>query len=114
MYIASFTFHSATCFLVSAQTEPSAGVALLPQFLGLSLAPWLVLIAPPSHTPVDMTENPVLNPSELKAHLNLLRAFHDMRSKVKDGSKLGLDVHTLSPEVEWKSFVQASVERYIV
>jgi len=61
-----------------------------------------------------MKENPVLNPSELKAHLNLLRAFHDMKSKVKDGSKLGLDVHTTGPEAEWKSFVQASVERYIV
>jgi len=61
-----------------------------------------------------MAANPTLNPSELKAHLNLLRAFHDMKSKVEDGTKLGPDGHSLSPEIEWKSFVQASVERYIV
>jgi len=61
-----------------------------------------------------MAANPILNPSELKAHLNLLRAFHDMKSKVEDGSKLEFNVHTLSPEVEWKSFVQASVERCAV
>ena len=61
-----------------------------------------------------MAANPILNPSEPKAHLNLLRAFHDMKSKVEDGSKLGLNGHTLSPEAEWRSFVQASVERYVV
>jgi len=61
-----------------------------------------------------MSANSVLNPNELKAHLNLLRAFHDMKSKVEDGSKLGLDGHTLSLEVGWKSFVQASVERCVV
>ena len=67
-----------------------------------------------SHTLVNMTANPILNPNELKAHLNLLRAFHDMKSKVESGSKSELDVHTLSPKVEWKSFVQASVERCVV
>lgn len=61
-----------------------------------------------------MTVNPILDPNELRAHLNLLHAFHDMKSKVENGSKLGFDVHTLSPKVEWKSFVQASVERRVV
>ena len=61
-----------------------------------------------------MSANSVLNPNELKAHLNLLRAFHEMKSKVEDGTKLEPDGHSLSPEIEWRSFVQASVERYVV
>ena len=61
-----------------------------------------------------MTANPILNPSELKAHLDLLRAFHALKSQVEDGSKLGFVAHMLSPEERWKSFVQASVGRCVV
>ena len=61
-----------------------------------------------------MTANPILDPSELKAHLNLLRAFHALKSQVEDVSKLESAVHMLSPEERWKSFVQASVGRCVV
>jgi len=59
-----------------------------------------------------MASNPILDPGELKAHLNLLRAFHDLKSQVENGSKLEFDARTLSAEERWKSFVQASVERF--
>jgi len=59
-----------------------------------------------------MASNRILDPNELGAHLNLLRAFHDLKSQVEDGSKLGFSAHKLSPEEAWKSFVQASVDRW--
>jgi hypothetical protein len=58
-----------------------------------------------------MTSNPVIDPTELKAHLNLLRAFYDLKSQVEDGSRLEPNTHMLSPEERWESFVRASVER---
>ena len=61
-----------------------------------------------------MTANPILDPSELKVHLSLLRAFHALKSQVEDASKLESAVHMLSPEERWRSFVQASVERCVV
>lgn len=61
-----------------------------------------------------MTANPILDPSELKAHLNLLQAFHALKSQVEDASKLEFAVRILSPEERWKSFVEASVERCVV
>ena len=61
-----------------------------------------------------MAANSVLDPSELEAHLSLLRAFHNMKSKVEDGSKLEFNALTLSPEERWKSFVQVSVERCVI
>lgn len=64
--------------------------------------------------PSPMASIPVLNPSELKAHLGLLRAFHDLERRVKDGSKLESEVYAFSPEERWESFVQASVERCVV
>ena len=64
--------------------------------------------------PRHMALNSVLDPSELKVHLDLLRAFHDMKSKVENESKPEFNAHTLSPEERWKSFVQASVERCVV
>ena len=70
-------------------------------------------IAPPPLTPRHMAANPILDPRELKAHLNLLRAFYDLKSQVEGGSKLELDAHTSSPEERWESFVQVSVGRYI-
>jgi hypothetical protein len=61
-----------------------------------------------------MASNPILDSSELKAHLNLLRALHDLKSQVEDGSRLELNAHRSSPEERWESFVQASVERCVV
>lgn len=61
-----------------------------------------------------MTSNSILDPSELSAHLVLLRVFHDLKSRVEAGSKLEFNAHTLSPGERWESFVQASVEKCIV
>lgn len=61
-----------------------------------------------------MISSTILDPSELRAHLDILRAFHDLKSQVEEGNKLEPDVHTLSPEQRWKSFVQASVKKYDV
>ena len=58
-----------------------------------------------------MAANSLLDPSELKAHLNLLRAFHDLKSRVEDGAKLEFAAHALSPKERWESFVQDSIER---
>ena len=60
-----------------------------------------------------MAANPILNPSELNAHLNLLRAFHDLKSQVEDGTGSEFNPNT-NPEERWESFVQVSVERYVV
>lgn len=60
-----------------------------------------------------MAANPILDPSELKAHLNLLRAFRDLKSQVEDENELEFDARTLNPEERWESFVRASVERYV-
>ena len=57
-----------------------------------------------------MAANPILNPSELRAHLNLLRAFHDLKSQVEDGSESELDANL---EKRWESFVRVSVDRYV-
>ena len=57
-----------------------------------------------------MAANLVLNPNELKAHLNLLRAFHNLKSQVEDGSESELDAN---PEKRWESFVRVSVDRYV-
>ena len=57
-----------------------------------------------------MAANPILNLSELRVHLNLLRAFHDLKSQVEDGSESELDVN---PEERWESFVRVSVDRYV-
>jgi len=59
-----------------------------------------------------MAVNPILNPSELEAHLSLLRAFHDLKSQVEDGSRSEFNVNA-SPEERWESFVEVSVERYV-
>jgi len=59
-----------------------------------------------------MASNRILDPSELGAHLNLLRAFHDLKSQVEGGNRPGFDAHGLGPEERWKSFVQASVDRW--
>ena len=59
-----------------------------------------------------MSTSPTLNPSELKAHLGLLRAFYDLKSQVEGGTELEFGVHTLSPKERWESFVRVSVERY--
>ena len=58
-----------------------------------------------------MAANPILDPSELKAHLNLLRAFHDLKSQVEDESQSEFNAHASSPEERWESFVHGSVER---
>ena len=58
-----------------------------------------------------MATNSLLDTNELKAHLKLLRAFHDLKTQVEDGTKLELNAHASSPEKRWESFVQASVER---
>jgi len=60
-----------------------------------------------------MVAIPILDTSELKAHLSLLRAFYDLKSQVENGNEPGC-AHTLSPEKRWKSFVQASVEKCVV
>lgn len=57
-----------------------------------------------------MAANPILDPSELKAHLNLLRAFHDLKSQVEDGSESKFNGN---PEERWKSFVRVSVDRCV-
>ena len=61
-----------------------------------------------------MAATPILDSSELKAHLSLLRAFYDLKSQVENGNKSDFDAHALSPEEKWKSFVQASVEKCVV
>ena len=68
-------------------------------------------ISPRPQTSSSMASNPVIDPTKLKAHLNLLRAFYDLKSQVEDGSRLEPNAHTLSPEERWESFVRASVER---
>lgn len=60
-----------------------------------------------------MAANPILNHGELKAHLSLLRAFHDLKSQVEGGSESEFSV-IANPEERWKSFVQVSVERYVI
>ena len=57
-----------------------------------------------------MAANLILNLNELKAHLNLLRAFHDLKSQVEDGSESELDA---DPEKRWESFVRVSVDKYV-
>jgi hypothetical protein len=58
-----------------------------------------------------MASDSILDPSELSAHLDLLRAFHDLKSRVEAGKELEFNAN---PEERWESFVQTSVEKCIV
>jgi len=71
--------------------------------------PTTTTVSPPLH----MASSVIIDPRELKAHLNLLRAFHDLKTQVESGSKLEFNARTLSPKERWTSFVQASVERCV-
>ena len=68
---------------------------------------------PPSSNSRHMAANSILDPSELKAHLSLLRAFYDLKSRVEGGTELEFSVHTLGPKERWESFVRVSVERWV-
>ena len=57
--------------------------------------------------------SPLLDPNELKSHLNLLRAFRDLKGRVEGEGKLEFNAHTLSPPEIWEFFVQAAVERCV-
>ena len=50
-----------------------------------------------------------LDPSELKAHLGLLRVFHDFKRQAEGGTESELNAQTSNPEERWKSFVKTSV-----
>ena len=60
-----------------------------------------------------MAASSILDPSELKAHLSLLRAFYDLKSRVEGGTEPEFGVHTSSPKERWESFVRVSVERWV-
>ena len=60
-----------------------------------------------------MAASPILNPSELEAHLKLLRAFYDLKSQIEGGSEPDFNVDA-NPKKRWESFVRVSVERYVV
>ena len=60
-----------------------------------------------------MAASSILDPSELKAHLSLLRAFYDLKSRVEGGTELEFSVHTSSPKERWELFVRASVGRQV-
>ena len=61
-----------------------------------------------------MAPPPLLNPSELKSHLSLLRAFRDLKSQVEDEGEFELNAHALSSPGRWDLFVQAAVKRCVI
>lgn len=56
---------------------------------------------------------PLVTPNQLQTHLNLLKAFNDLRTKIEQGGE-GLPSATASLDADkrWVWFLQLAVERY--
>jgi hypothetical protein len=72
-------------------------------------------LTPQSHFhPSPMSSNNILKSCELRAHLDLLRAFHDLKRQVVDDGGSEADISTLGGVGRWESFVRGSVERCVL
>lgn len=64
-----------------------------------------------------VTTAPFVTPSQLKAHLGLLRAFRDLKLKVQDNSNPSNVfpplAGALDPEARWVWFLELALERYV-
>ncbi|TFY50729.1 hypothetical protein EVG20_g11361 [Dentipellis fragilis] len=59
-------------------------------------------------------EEPIVQPKHVKCHLNLLRAFHELREKVEAGTdtRIPPSVRPMEKDQRWAWFVGLAVERF--
>ena len=61
-----------------------------------------------------VTPSPLVSASQLKTHLNLLRAFKLLRTKVEeDPQDFPVNAVYLTPGERWTWFLESAVERYV-
>lgn len=64
------------------------------------------------HRNVDL----LIQPQQLRGHLSMLHAFHNLRVTVEsdDVSRFPTDVRAMEPEKRWGWFVNIAVERFVL